>query len=127
MEPLPKFQSATPARLTPAMASFKVLVLRFVIEYITANRISPSQGEIERGLNSTRTRVRDAIRALVKEGYLLSSGGERGLALPSEEGDAVRLLLKLGWRMADGVLEAPPRRPSDPVFTVPALVEIDYP
>lgn len=127
MEPAPSFEGATPARLTPAMVSFKVLVLRFVIDYIAANRISPSQGEIERGLGSTRTRVRDALRSLVKDGLLLSSGGERGLALPSEEGDAVRLLQKVGWRMINGVLVAPRRDGDDPISTLPDEIELDYP
>lgn len=110
-------------KLSPSMASFKVLVLKFVIDYITANKVSPSQGEIERGLDSTRSRVRDALRSLLKEGLLLRRPGERGLALPSQEGDALRLLLGLGWKAKEGVLQAPSRY--RPVSTVP--YDLDYP
>lgn len=125
MEPLPDFGDATPARLTPSMASFKVLVLSFTTEFIIRNRISPTQGEIAAGLATYRSRVRDAIRRLVAEGLLLKTPGERGLALPDEKDKAVRTLLRHGWELHDGVLRAPGTH--SPISTLPAMIELDYP
>lgn len=123
MEPLPQFDSAVPARLTPAMASFKALVLGFVTEYIIRHRISPSQGEIIHALGSTRSRVRDALRSLERDRLILRTPGERGLALPSEKDQALRLLERLGWELRDGVLASPGA--DSPVSSVP--FDLDYP
>jgi hypothetical protein len=86
-----------PPRLVPEMVSFKLLVLQFVRSYIVTNGGSPSYGEIAAGMDSNRTRVRNAIRKLAVEGSLLRRKGERGLSLPSIESEAVARLRELGW------------------------------
>jgi Mn-dependent DtxR family transcriptional regulator len=57
-----------PRRLSPEMASFRLLVLACVREYIEANHDSPSYGEIAAALGSNRTRVRKAVKQLAAEG-----------------------------------------------------------
>lgn len=105
-------------RLRPEMASFRVLVLRFVREYITRHRLSPSQGEIVNALDSNRTRVRHALRSLAADGLILRTPGERGLKLPDEREAALRTLRALGYRI--------PPEPG-PVSTLPDAPELDYP
>lgn len=105
-------------RLRPEMASFRVLVLRFVRDYITRHQLSPSQGEIVNALDSNRTRVRHALRSLAEDGLILRTPGERGLKLPDEREAALRTLRALGYRIPD----AP-----GPVSTLPDGPELDYP
>ncbi len=109
-------------RLRPEMASFRVLVLRFVRQYLTDNGLSPSQGEIAHALGRSRARVREALRSLVKDGLILRSPGERGLRLPDEREAALRTLRALGYRIdPDGADD------TRPVSTLPGGAELDYP
>ena len=57
-------------KLRPEMASFRLLVLAFVTEYITRYKVSPSQGEIRHALDTDRSRVRNALRSLEKDGLI---------------------------------------------------------
>ena len=111
-----------PERLRPEMASFRVLVLRFVRDYITRYQLSPSQGEIVHALDSNRTRVRDALRSLARDGLILRTPGERGLRLPDEREAALRTLRALGYRIDGDGQEA-----GCPVFTLRPGPELDYP
>lgn len=106
-------------RLTPDMVSLRLLVLRFVRSYLTDWGASPSYGEIAAALGTNRTRVRKAVRSLCADGLLLRSPGPRGLALPDDLTEAMRLLAAHGYRtvpteglavthsplQADGVLD----------------------
>lgn len=94
---------AAPVRLAPDIASFRLLVLAFVREYITLLGHSPSLGEIANRLQSNRTRVRKAIRSLVDDGLLLRTPGPRGLTLPTMRDEAVRQLRALGWTVDEDV------------------------
>lgn len=105
-------------RLRPEMASFRVLVLRFVRDYITCHQLSPSQGEIVNALASNRNRVRGALRSLAADGLLLRTPGERGLRLPEEREAALRTLRALGYSIPDE---------PGPVSTLPDGPELDYP
>lgn len=106
------------------MASFRLLVLRFVRQYIADYGLSPSQGEIARALDATRTRVRDALKSLSADGLLLRTPGERGLRLPDEREAALQTLRALGYRVeGDAVTGAVVR----PVSTLPGGPELDYP
>lgn len=98
----------SPDRLTPTMASFRLLVLAFVREYIGLTGHSPSYGEIAAKLNSNRTRVRKAVKSLSEEGLLLRTPGPRGLTLPSMRQEAIRQLRQLGWQIDEDNLHAEP-------------------
>lgn len=111
-------------RLRPEMASFRLLALRFVRQYIADYGMSPSQGEIARGLDATRTRVRDALKSLAADGLLLRTPGERGLRLPDEREAALQTLRALGYRVEGEVVTDEGARP---VSTLPAGPELDYP
>lgn len=107
-----------PERLRPEMASFRVLVLRFVRDYIGRNQLSPSQGEIGHALGSSRSRVRDALRSLERDGLILRTPGERGLRLPEQREAAMRTLSALGYRIVDDAGQ---------VSTLRDRPELDYP
>lgn len=120
----PSFKNRTPGRLAPEMASFRLLVLAFVRDYIQTYAVSPSQNEIANALATTRTRVRDALRSLVKDGLLLKAAGERGLKLPSMRDEALRQLRELGWQIDPGASSiAPPGQ----VSTLHGPPDLDYP
>lgn len=107
-------------RLSPAMASFRALVLGFVRGYLTEWGQSPSYGEIAAGLGSNRTRVKRAVVSLEKAGLLLRTPGTRGLALPDEI-ERARLTLERA-----GMLPAPPG-PSVTNRTLLPPPALDYP
>lgn len=114
-----------PPRLKPDMASFRLLVLAFVRDYLEKNGASPSYGEVAAALSSGRTRVKLAIRSLAAEGLLLRKPGPRGLALPTMRDEAIRQLRELGWTVDEdiGVARSPGTNPSllpPPELTYPA-------
>ncbi|QCI92297.1 GntR family transcriptional regulator [Novosphingobium sp. EMRT-2] len=86
-----------PLRLAPEIASTRLLVLRFVRDYIRRWGASPSYGEIAAGVNAHRSRVRRAVKRLAAEGLLLRRPGGRGLSLPDDRASALRVLAALGW------------------------------
>ncbi len=90
-------------KLRPEMASFRLLVLAFVSEYISRYKVSPSQGEIRHALDTDRSRVRNALRSLEKDGLILRRPGERGLALPSVRDEAIRQLRQLGFTVDEDI------------------------
>ncbi|MEM6493679.1 MAG: hypothetical protein AAF650_04800, partial [Pseudomonadota bacterium] len=95
-------QSSNPGaqrRLSPEMASFRALVLAFVREYIEAWSLSPSYGEIAAHCECSIGRVRDALKALVREGKLIKVRGPRGLRLPTEHAAALKALIEAGYRV----------------------------
>jgi hypothetical protein len=99
-------------RLGPEMASFRLLVLKFVRDYIGRWGQSPSYGEIANSLHTNRTRIRKAIKSLVAEGMLLNAPGPRGLTMPTAPDDAVRVLRALGWDVeVEGKRLRPPNAP----------------
>jgi hypothetical protein len=86
-------------RLRPEMVSLRLQVLDFVHEYIGAWRASPSLGEIAAAVNASRVRVLRAVDNLAASGLLLKQPGRRGLALPTQRDQAMRLLKGLGMRV----------------------------
>jgi hypothetical protein len=84
-------------RLSPAMASQRLLVLDFVRGYISRWGGSPSYGEIAAELKIERVTAWRAVRSLVDDGLLARRPGPRGLSLPDAEADALRQLRALGW------------------------------
>lgn len=111
-------------RLKPEMASFRLLVLAFVRDYITRFGVSPSQGEIGHALDVTRTRVRHALRSLEKDGLILRGRGERAITLPSLRDEAIRQLRDLGWTCDEQLRRI---AAGSPVSTVLPPPELDYP
>ncbi|WP_338445934.1 hypothetical protein V5F89_12365 [Pelagerythrobacter marensis] len=111
------------------MASFRLLVLAFVREYIETYSVSPSQGEIVNALDTTRTRVRDALRSLAKDGLLLRSPGPRGLKLPSTRDEALRQLRELGWTIdPEGArVHGPPSETGGRNSPLQDPIVLDYP
>jgi biotin operon repressor len=95
-------------RLAPEMASFRLLVLAFVRDYIALLGDSPSQGEIAAKLKSNRKRVMKALRSLEREGLLIRTPGTRGLKLPSMRDEAVRQLRSMGWVVDEDICHAAP-------------------
>ena len=115
-------------RLTPAMASFRLLVLDFGREYLTLHGASPSYGEIAAGLDHNREMVRKAVRSLVRDRLLLQGDRPRSLAMPDVEDEAIRALLGLGYRIDEKarVLRQPVTDPPllpPASLTYPPLVE----
>jgi DNA-binding transcriptional MocR family regulator len=86
-------------RLRPEMVSLRLQVLDFVHDYICAWRASPSLGEIAAAVNASRVRVLRAVDNLAASGLLLKQPGRRGLALPTQRDEAMRLLKGLGMRI----------------------------
>lgn len=84
-------------RLRPEMASRKLLVLDFVRDYIARWHASPSYGEIAAGVGISATRAKQLVKALAREGQLLRKPGPRGLSLPEDRDEALRLLEDLGY------------------------------
>ena len=96
-------------RQRPEMASLKLLVLKFVQQYIAQWQGSPSLGEIASALATNRTRVRRAVRRLELDGSLVRVPGPRGLSLPDDEPVALRQLRARGWTInADDRTATPP-------------------
>jgi DNA-binding MarR family transcriptional regulator len=91
------------------MVSFRALVFAFVRDYWARWGQSPSYGEIAAHLASSRTRVKQAVLALAKEGRIVRVPGPRGLRLPTEQEEALRKLAELGWRIdPDSETAVPP-------------------
>jgi hypothetical protein len=109
-----------PRRLSPAMASFRLLVLSFVTQYIVENRDSPSYGEIAAALCSNRQRVYRAVRSLLRDGKLLRVAEHRGLRLPSLRDEVIRQLRAEGWTVDEDLQSVTnPTLPPRPLFTYP--------
>ncbi|MDG6079770.1 GntR family transcriptional regulator [Erythrobacter litoralis] len=114
--------TTSPARLTAEMASFRLLVLAFVRDYLAEMGESPSYGEIAAGLDSNRTRVRKAVKSLAADGLLLRRAGKsRGLSLPSIRQEAIRQLRELGWTVDEDNLSAAEPVTKPPLLPPPAL------
>lgn len=88
-----------PPRLKPEMACRRLIVLQFVRDYILKWNGSPSLGEIAAGCAISRTRARQLIGKLVRDGDLLRVPGPRGLSLPDQRDQALRRLRELGWNV----------------------------
>jgi len=86
-----------PNRLAPTMASFRLLVLSFVRDYIAVTGAGPSYGEIAAKFATNRMRVKRTIASLEREGLVIRNPGRRGLALPSLRDAAVRYLRQQGF------------------------------
>lgn len=117
-------------RQRPEMASLKLLVLKFVRQYIADWHGSPSLGEIAHATGTNRTRVKRAVCKLAAEGQLLRVPGPRGLSLPDEEPLAMRQLLARGWTIdADRRVAMPPASTGKSVTNepLPPVAELDYP
>ena len=97
-----------PAKLAPDMASIRLIVLRFIRNYVDRWGQSPSQFEIAHGCSITRSGVRNALRSLEADGRILRTAGPRGIALPSERDAAVRKLRALGWCVDEDCRSAVP-------------------
>jgi len=83
------------------MVSLRLQVLDFVHDYIGEWRVSPSLGEIAAAVSSNRVRVLRAVDNLAASGLLVKRPGARGLALPNQCDEAVRLLEDMGMRVDD--------------------------
>lgn len=110
-------------KLNAEMASFRLLVLAFVREYINDMGASPSYGEIAAKLQSNRMRVRRAIRSLEREGLILRTPGPRGLSLPSMRDEAIRQLRELGFSVDEDVLAIRPPGVTHPPLRVPPALD----
>lgn len=109
---------AAALRLAPDIASTRLLVLRFVRDYIRRWGASPSYGEISAGVNAHRSRVRRAVKRLAADGLLLRRPGGRGLSLPDDRASALRVLEALGWTVTppDGETGTNPALLAGPVL-----------
>jgi len=121
-------QSTGGLRLGPEMASFRLLVLKFVRDYIGRWGQSPSYGEIANSLQTNRTRIRKAIKSLVAEGMLLNAPGPRGLTMPTAPDDALRVLRALGWAVEEDIKRLRPPGTCNGVTNRPLLppAALDY-
>lgn len=112
------------ARLKPEMASWRLLVLAFVRDYLQRWGHSPSYGEIAAALESNRTRVRKAVRSLERDGLILRVPGPRGLSLPTVRDEAIRQLRNLGWTVDEDCSHAA-GPVTDPPLLPPASLTYD--
>lgn len=96
--------------LSPEMASLRLLVLDFVRDYIGRWGQSPSYGEIANGVDTHREGARRAVKSLAADGLLLRNPGPRGLSLPSQREQALRLLRDQGYVIDEdiGQVQPPP-------------------
>ena len=90
------------------MASFRLLVLGFVRDYIGLMGASPSYGEIAAELYSNRKRVMKAVRSLERDALLIRAPGPRGLRLPSLRDAALRQLRDAGYFIDEDLKVAVP-------------------
>ena len=110
------------SRLVPEMSSRRWQVLAFVRDYIGRMGGSPSYREIAAALSTNPTRVKEAIRGLVRDGHLLSSGQPRGLMLPEDHAAAIRTLRAQGWWVNEALKVALPVTDT----TLPGIPVLDY-
>lgn len=108
------------------MASFRLLVLNFVCDYIENWGGSPSYGEIAAGTERSRKTVKHAVLSLVGEGLLLRRPGPRGLSLPDHQQAAVRQLRDLGWTIDEDLQVAIPDADGAPHSPLLPPAELDY-
>ncbi|WP_375290896.1 LexA family protein [Qipengyuania sp.] len=117
----PQANDAEWVKLTPEMASFRLLALAFIRDYVGRTGQSPSYGEIAAALDSNRNRVRKAVKSLAEEGLIIRTPGHRGLALPSMREEAVRQLRALGWSVDEDAEQAIPPVTNPPLLPPAAL------
>ena len=87
-------------RLSPEMASLRLLVLKFVRDYWDQWGDSPSYGEIAAAIGRSRKTVKHCVISLAADGLLIRTPGPRGLSLPDATQEALQLLRKQGWAVA---------------------------
>lgn len=109
----------TDLRQRPEMASLRLLVLKFVSEYITEYDGSPSYGEIAAAMETSRTRIKKSVLSLVGTGHLLRTPGPRGLALPDAHEKAVRELEAMGFTLLSPGVTNPPLLPPPELDYIP--------
>lgn len=107
-------------RLSPEIASRRLLVLKFVLEYLDQWGESPSLGEIAAGLRISRMAAMRAVNALVKRRLLLRRGRRRGLMRPGQREEAVRVLREHGYVVDEDVMTVTKA-------ILPRRVLLDYP
>jgi hypothetical protein len=88
-------------RLKPTMVSLRLLVLDFIHDYIAQWRYGPSLSEIAAAVHIDRSQARKAVLSLAASGLVLKAPGTRGIALPDQRDEAIRLLKALGWNVDD--------------------------
>lgn len=113
-------------RLSPAMVSFRLLVVGAVREYIAEHGASPSYAEIAAKVGSSRDRAKKAIVSAARAGLLVKVPGPRGLSLPSAHEEALRQLKGMGYIIDDSskVVRVPGAEGADLPLLPPA--ELDY-
>ena len=63
-----KIEALVPDRLSSKMVSFRLLVLASVRDYIQLMGQSPSIGELSNRLGASRTRIRESLKSLARDG-----------------------------------------------------------
>ncbi len=86
-------------QLHPEMTSFRLQLLAFIRGYIGEWQRSPSYGEMAAALDVSRDRIKKSVKSLARDGLLLRTPGPRGLALPEQREEALKLLAELGWQV----------------------------
>lgn len=76
-------------RLTPGMASRRLQVVSFVLQYLRRWGEAPSYGEIAAALAIDRSTARDCVRRAVAKGQLVKGPGGRRALLPPADAIAV--------------------------------------
>lgn len=72
----------TSYRLTPGMASRRLQVVSFVLQYLRRWGEAPSYGEIAGGLGIDKSTARDCVRRAVAKGQLVRGPGARRALQP---------------------------------------------
>jgi DNA-binding MarR family transcriptional regulator len=88
------------ARGIRTMVSVRLRALAFVHDYIGQWRNSPSLGEIAAAIGTDRTMAHRAVKSLVASGLLNKTPGVRGISLPDQEQEALRILARAGWAIS---------------------------
>lgn len=113
-----------PPKLRPDMASLRLIILKFIREYIGKWGASPSYGEIAYGCDTNRTKVKRAIRSLAKDKLILHVRGPRGISLPDDEQAAIEQLRRMGYHVDESDQLAVRRNGTKTTLLPPP--ELDY-
>lgn len=97
-------QAAAP-RLTPVMTNRKLQVLDFIEAFWALHRKGPSLNEIANACGTNKTRAREAVMKLEREGRIHRMAGvERGIRPVGAIEEAIRLLREGGFVVDEDIM-----------------------
>lgn len=107
-----------PLRLTPAMASRKLLALGFIKRFFAEHGVGPSFNEIGGALDITSRHAGRLVAALARERLVHHTPGRARSLVPLDcTADAIRLLRLRGFKVDEDLMQiAQPDVPQSPLM-----------